>query len=96
MSATVQPESISDTRDALTKIVGGFRDQGPDAQPVVFGSRRRAEAVVLPFEAYQALLEIAEDVAIAQRVRERAGRDSGNRTSLQEVADDYDIELDDL
>lgn len=96
MGAVVQPESISDTRKSLSKTVHRFRDEGPDADPVVFGSQRRAEAVLLPFEAYQALLEVAEDAAIARRVRERDASDTGNRTSLADAAAEFDVDIDEL
>lgn len=42
-------ETISAARRDLTKHVDRFRKQGVDAEPVVFGDRRKAEAVVVPF-----------------------------------------------
>ena len=39
---------------------------------MVFGSHRRPEAVVIPYELYTELLPAIEDVEIAHLVRERA------------------------
>jgi hypothetical protein len=41
-------------------------------------------------------LEVAEDIAIAQRVRARAAAVTGNRTSLGKVAKELGVDLDDL
>ncbi len=89
-------DTISDARTHLTKHVARFRVEGLEATPVVFGDHRRPEAALLPYETFQLLLDLAEDVAIAQRVRERTAADTGNRTSLGEVAAELGIDLDDL
>lgn len=90
------PETVSDTRKHLTGHVARFRAEGADAAPVVFGDRRRPEAVLLPFETFQLLLDVAEDVLLAERVRERAAADDGSRTSLAEAAERFGIDLDEL
>lgn len=90
------PETISDTRKNLTGHVKRFREQGIDAEPVVFGDNRRPDAALLPFETFEFLMEVAEDIAIAQRVRERTQADTGRRTSLAEIAEELGVDLDDL
>lgn len=90
------PDTISNTRANLTGHVKRFREEGLDAEPVVFGDNRRPDAALLPFETFELLLEIAEDIAISQRVRERTATDTGNRTSLDEVAEELDIDLESL
>ncbi len=90
------PDTISDTRKNLTKHVKRFREQGLDAEPVVFGDNRRPDAALLPFEMFEFLMEVAEDIAIAQRVRARTEADTGSRTSLGDVAKDLGVDLDDL
>jgi hypothetical protein len=45
---------------------------------------------------YVPLLDVAEDLAIAELVRERAAADTGRRTSLEEVAAKFGIDLDTL
>lgn len=93
---SVDPVPTSVARQELTKTVSRFRDEGATAEPVVFGSHRRAEAVVLPYEAYEALLELAEEYAIAARVRERDVADDGQRHTLDEIADEFGVDLDGL
>lgn len=90
------PETISDTRKNLTGHVRRFRERGLDAEPVVFGDNRRPDAALLPYETFELLLELAEDIAIAERIREREAADSGGRTSLVEVAMELGVDLDEL
>lgn len=89
-------QTVSDTRKHLTGHVARFRAEGLEASPVVFGDRRQPDAVLLPYETFRLLLDIAEDLAIAERVRHRASADNGNRTSLRDVADGFGIDLDEL
>jgi PHD/YefM family antitoxin component YafN of YafNO toxin-antitoxin module len=90
------PETISDARANLTSHVARFRAEGIGAEPVVFGDHRLPEAVLLPFETFELLLDVAEDIVIAERIRERDARDSGNRTTLAEAAAELGIDLDEL
>ena len=89
-------ETISDARRKLTQHVARFRKDGLDAEPVVFGDHRTPEAVVVPFELFQLLLDVAEDIAIAERIRERDAADTGARTSLADAAAEFGIDLDEL
>jgi hypothetical protein len=89
-------ETVSDTRKHLTGHVARFRAEGIDAAPVVFGDRRQRDAVLLPYETFVLLLDVAEDIVISERLRERTASDSGRRTSLGEVAADFGIDLDSL
>lgn len=89
-------ETISDARKHLTGHVARFRSEGIDADPVIFGDHRQPEAALIPYETFQMLLDVAEDVAIAQRVRERTALDTGRRTSLGQVAANLGIDLDEL
>jgi len=90
------PETISDTRAHLTGLVARFRAEGADAEPVVFGDRRRAEAVLLPHETYELLVGLAEDYVVGERVRQRLAADPGRRTSLAVVAAELGVDLDQL
>jgi hypothetical protein len=90
------PETISGTRQNLTGHVARFREEGLDAEPVIFGDRRQAEAALLPYETFELLLDVAEDVAIAQRIRERLASDSGERTPLGELASELGVDLSEL
>lgn len=89
-------DTISDARAQLTQHVARFRSEGAEAEPVLFGTHRRPEAALIPYEAYQLLMELAEDAAIAQVVRERTTADTGRRTSLGEIAAELGIDLDQL
>jgi PHD/YefM family antitoxin component YafN of YafNO toxin-antitoxin module len=89
-------ETISDARRHLTGHVARFREEGLDAEPVVFGDHRQPEAVLLPHATFQLLLDVAEDIAITGRLRERLESDTGNRTTLAEAATAFGIDLDEL
>lgn len=89
-------ETISDARDNLTVHVARFRQQGLDAEPVILGNRREPEAVLLPYQSFVMLMDIAEDIAIAERIREREATDSGERISLGALADELGIDLEQL
>jgi antitoxin StbD len=74
-----------DARTALSDALRRFRADGVAADPVVFGSHRKAEAVVIPFELYAQLLPVIEDLQIAELVRQRVA--AGEPVPLAEVAD---------
>ena len=90
------PETISEARTRLPAHVRRFREHGLDADPVVLGDRRHPDAALLPYETFKLLLDVAEDVAIAQRIRERDAADDGTRTTLAEAADEFGIDLETL
>ncbi len=90
------PDTVSHTRANLSGHVKRFREEGLDAVPVVFGDRRQPEAALLPYETFQLLLDVAEDIAISQRVLERDASDTGVRTSLARVAEEFGVDLDSL
>ncbi len=90
------PETISEARTRLPAHVRRFREQGLDADPVVLGDRRHPDAALLPYETFKLLLDVAEDVAIAQRIRERDAADDGTRTTLAEAAGEFGIDLETL
>lgn len=96
MYTSVTADTVSDTRKHLTSHVARFRAEGLDAAPVVFGDRRHPDAVLLPYETFTLLLDLAEDLVIAERLRERAAADTGRRTSLGDIAAEFGIDLDTL
>lgn len=63
------------------------------AAPVVFGSQRRPEGVVIPFELYAELLPVIEDVEIAHLVRDREA--AGPPMPLSDVAAAIGLDPDD-
>lgn len=48
--------SASDARKGLNATLERFRREGVNAEPVVFGSHRKPEAVMIPYVRYQQLL----------------------------------------
>lgn len=70
---TVHVLPSREARVEIPRALRRFRAEGAAAEPVVFGSHRRPEAVVIPFELYSALLPVIEELEIAEIVRERRG-----------------------
>ena len=68
----VQATSIA--RAELTTRVSEFRGLGDDARPIVFGSHRKPQAVVVPYDLFTALLDLAEGVPHIPRAAEPANR----------------------
>lgn len=89
-------ETISDARKHLTGHVARFRAEGLDAEPVVFGDHRQPEAALVPYQMLTLLLDVAEDIVIGERIREREATDTGGRTSLADLAAEFGVDLDDL
>lgn len=89
-------DTISKTREQLTTHVARFREAGAAAEPVVFGDHRKPEAVLLSFETFQVLLDIAEDAVITQRIRDREATDNGERVPMADLARELGINLDTL
>jgi antitoxin StbD len=52
---TVRP--VSEAREELSRALARFRREGASAAPIIFGSHRKPEAVVIPFEAYAGIVE---------------------------------------
>jgi antitoxin StbD len=57
--AIVHVLPLSVVRGRLSELVARFRTEGIGAEPIVFGSQRRPEAVLLPYETYERLRESA-------------------------------------
>ncbi len=81
----------SEVRATLPAVLKRFRNEHASAVPVIFGSHRKPEAVVIPFELYAELLPLMEDLAIARLVRERSS--AGPSVPLGDVAATFGIEL---
>ncbi len=72
-------------REKLPAVLKRFRADQASATPVIFGSHRKPEAVVIPFELYAQLLPAIEDLEIAAVVRERAA--AGPAVPLSGIAE---------
>ncbi len=72
--------TTGEAREALHRIAKRF-SQG-DGEPVYFGSHRRAQAVIVPVDVWEKLLEAAEDeldIELAQRRLAEGGMTSSRR-----------------
>lgn len=49
---------LADVRARLSGILARFRQEGAVAEPVAFGSHRRPEAVIVPYEVYERYEEL--------------------------------------
>ena len=84
----------SEARKLLTSITADFREHGAASGPVLFGSYRRPEAAIVPYELLQLLDPVVEDLVIAARVRERLADDDGTRLTVDEVAARFGLQVD--
>jgi PHD/YefM family antitoxin component YafN of YafNO toxin-antitoxin module len=55
----VQVHPLSEVRQRLSGILARFRREGAAAEPVAFGSHRKPEAILLPYEAYERYEELS-------------------------------------
>lgn len=65
--ASVEVVPVAEARAALSSVLREFRDRGADATPVVIGSHRRPEAVLVPYERFVASQVAGKRVAPAGR-----------------------------
>jgi antitoxin StbD len=83
---------VGQAREALSKVLDAFRRDGRDARPVFFGSRRQAEAVIIPIGLFEEMLPLVEDVLIAREVRARLAADDGTRLSFDELVESVGLD----
>ena len=84
----------SEARKHLTTITAAFRERGAASGPILFGSHRKPEAAIVPYELIELLDPVVEDLVIAARARERLAADDGTRHTLEDVAASLDLRLD--
>ena len=58
--AVIQVHPLSEVRQRLSGILARFRREGAAAEPVAFGSHRKPEAILLPYEVYERYYEVYE------------------------------------
>lgn len=84
--------SFREARVELGRTVERFR-QDENAEILVFGSHRRAEAAIVPYALIDQLLSRVDDEEIAMLVHERRSLES---EPLSAVAARFGVELDQL
>jgi hypothetical protein len=87
VTKTRRPEVLttSAARSQLTSIVADFRRDGPDAEPVVFGSHRKAEAALIPIAMLEKLLPLVEDIVAVEKAKARYEHDTGERLDFEQL-----------
>jgi hypothetical protein len=61
--AVIQVHPLSEVRRRLSGILARFRREGAAAEPVAFGSHRKPEAILLPYEVYERYEELSRQRA---------------------------------
>ncbi len=89
MEIAVHP--TAETRASLTKIVNRFRCNGAAEGIVVFGSQRKPEAALVPYELIEALAPQIDKLVEEARIRQRIANDNGVRFTNEEVAARFGI-----
>ena len=84
---TRRPEVLttSAARSQLTSIVAGFRRDRSDAEPVVFGSHRKAEAARIPIAMLDKLFPLVEDIVAVEKAKARYEHDTGERLNFNQL-----------
>ncbi|GAA1328148.1 hypothetical protein ACFSWE_11405 [Leucobacter albus] len=92
MSVLMPPvQTSADARKELPNALKRFREQGIEATPLIFGSHRKPEAAVIPYELYERIAAIMEDREIAEMVRTRQAE--GRAKPMHDLFAEYGVEL---
>jgi hypothetical protein len=85
----------SEARERLGETVARFRREGAKAAPVVFGTHRKPEGVMLSFPLFEKLLPALEEVQLALQVQERVATSSASGT-FEELVDELGFDRSDF
>lgn len=84
-------------REGIRKILDRFRTLGKRAEPVFLGPRRKPEAVLLPYESYEEMIEELENAAIVRMVEQRLpAAEAALGTPLEEAARELGFDPDEI
>ncbi len=86
MASTQTVVPSAEARDRLSAYLKLFRAQKEQADPVVFGSHRKPEGVILSYERYEWLNEVLDELVASEEVHEALLEDTGKRAELADVA----------
>ncbi len=70
----------------MSQIVAEFAREGATAEPVAFGSHRRPQGVIVPWDLWLEVLPAVEEALDAAEARERLEAAAGERVSFDEAA----------
>jgi antitoxin StbD len=86
MASTQIVVPSAEAREHLSSYLRLFREQREQADPIVFGSHRKPEGVILSYERYEWLTEVLDELVASEEVREALTKDTGRRAELSDVA----------
>jgi PHD/YefM family antitoxin component YafN of YafNO toxin-antitoxin module len=90
-SVSLQPKivhPVAELRASLSKVIANFREQGIFAEPLIFGSHRKPEGVVISYSLFEKIMPAIEEslleALIAERLKETplAGADALNELGI--------------
>lgn len=88
--------TTSVARKSLPSILDDFRREGAEAEPVVFGSYRKPEGVMLSYESFERMVSLLEDMEIAALVSERESGASEVVEGVDDLAEKSGIDPDEI
>jgi antitoxin StbD len=88
MAKGLPPQVLPTTeaRARLSQIVADFAQRGAAAEPVTFGSHRRPQGVIVPWELWIELAPAVEDALDATEARHRLADAGDARIDIDAVA----------
>lgn len=69
--AITRVRTSREAREEIGATLARFQIEGAGAEPLVFGAHRKPQAAVIPFELYERLEAILEDLELAQKLASR-------------------------
>ena len=88
----VQATSIA--RAELTTRVAEYKALGAEARPIVFGSHRKPQAVILPYGLFSELLDVAEGVAHIPKAAVHGGTKKVRSRKKSDLSESAQIDQD--
>ncbi len=89
MSTTRHREVLPTTevRAKLSQIAAEFERHGVSAEPVAFGSHRRPQGIIIPWELWLEILPAIEDHLDGAEAAQRLAEAGNERASFEEAAE---------
>ena len=75
----------NEARAKLNQIAAGFDEAGEQAEPVVFGSHRRAQGVIVSWQLWRRLAPMVEDVLDVDQARARLAAAGDDRLTHEQL-----------
>ncbi len=91
VSGVTEVLPTNEARAKLNQIAAGFDHDGADAVPVVFGSHRRAQGVIVSWQLWQRIAPAVADALDADLARQRIDDAGGERLSHEQLLAALDL-----